>query len=77
MGIGLEDVLQLTYVDVLKKDAGAQSTNELARCMENRDDRKQRWKGSSEDDLERTAIKAAIKHHCTVEILITQTSDRV
>ena len=24
-----------TYVDVLKKDAGAESTNELARCMEN------------------------------------------
>ena len=34
----------LTYVDVLKKDAGAQSTNELARCMENRDDWKQRWR---------------------------------
>ena len=29
-----------TYVDVLKKDAGAESTNELARCMENRND----WK---------------------------------
>ena len=34
----------LTYVDILKKDAGAQSTMELARCMENRDDWKQRWK---------------------------------
>ena len=30
----------LTYVDVLKNDTGAQSTHELARCMENRDD----WK---------------------------------
>ena len=30
----------LTYVDVLKKDVGAQSTSELAGCMENRDD----WK---------------------------------
>ena len=27
----------LTYVDVLKKDTGAQSTHELARCMENQD----------------------------------------
>ena len=34
----------LTYVDVLKKDAGAQSTAELAGCMENRDDWKQRWR---------------------------------
>lgn len=34
----------LTYVDILKRDAGAQSTNELARCMENRDDWRQRWK---------------------------------
>ena len=34
----------LTYVDVLKKDAGAQSTNELAGCMENRDDWRRRWK---------------------------------
>ena len=34
----------LTYVDVLKKDAGVQSTSELAGCMENRDDWKQRWK---------------------------------
>ena len=34
----------LTYVDVLKSDAGAQSTNELARCMENRDDWKRRWR---------------------------------
>ena len=34
---------RLTFVDVLK-DAGAQSTNELARCMENRDDWKQRWR---------------------------------
>ena len=34
----------LTYVDILKKDAGAQSTNELAGCMENRDDWKRRWK---------------------------------
>ena len=33
-----------TYVDVLKKDAGAESTNELARCMENRDDWKCRWR---------------------------------
>ena len=33
----------LTYVDILKKDAGAQSTKELERCMENRDDWKQRW----------------------------------
>ena len=33
-----------TYVDVLKKDAGAESTNELARCMENRDDWKRRWR---------------------------------
>ena len=31
----------LTYLDVLKKDAGAQSTN---RCMENRDDLKGRWR---------------------------------
>ena len=31
----------LTYVDILKKDAGAESTNELARCMENRDGWKQ------------------------------------
>ena len=34
----------LTYVDVLKRDAGAQSTSELAGCMENRDDWKRRWK---------------------------------
>ena len=34
----------ITYVDVLKKDAGAQSTSELAGCMENRDDWKRRWK---------------------------------
>ncbi|KAJ8381294.1 hypothetical protein SKAU_G00020720 [Synaphobranchus kaupii] len=34
----------LTYVDVLKKDAGAQSTDELARCMENRDDWRRRWR---------------------------------
>ena len=34
----------LTYVDVHKKDAGAQSTDELAGCMENRDDWKQRWR---------------------------------
>ena len=33
-----------TYVDVLKKDAGTESTNELARCMENRDDWKRRWR---------------------------------
>ena len=31
-----------TYVDVLKKDTGAQTTNELAGCMENQDDWKQR-----------------------------------
>ena len=35
---------KLTYVDILKKDVGAQSTDELARCMENRDDWKRRWK---------------------------------
>ncbi len=34
----------LTYVDILKKDAGVQSTSELERCMENREDWKQRWK---------------------------------
>ena len=34
----------LTYVDILKKDAGAQSTKELAGCMKNRDDWKRRWK---------------------------------
>ena len=34
----------LTYVDILKKDAGAQSTKELARRMENRDHWKQRRK---------------------------------
>ena len=34
----------LTYVDVLKKDAGAKSTKELAKCMENRDDWRLRWK---------------------------------
>ena len=33
-----------TYVNVLKKDARVQSTNELAGCMENRNDWKQRWK---------------------------------
>ena len=33
-----------TFVDVLKKDAGAESTNELARCMENRDDWRRRWR---------------------------------
>ena len=32
-----------TYVDILKKDAGAQSTSELESCMENRDDWTQRW----------------------------------
>ena len=37
----------VTYVDVLKKDAGVQSTNELAGFMENWDD-----DGLSEDDLE-------------------------
>ena len=31
----------LTYVDVLKEDTGAQSTSELAGCMENMDDWKQ------------------------------------
>ena len=34
----------LTYVDVLKSDAGAQNTRELARCTENRDDWRRRWK---------------------------------
>ena len=34
----------ITYVDVLKEDVGTQNTNELARCMENRDDWKQRWR---------------------------------
>ena len=34
----------LTYVDVLKKGAEAQSTDELAGCMENRDDWKLRWR---------------------------------
>jgi hypothetical protein len=34
----------LTYVDILKRDTGAQSTNELAGCMENRDAWRQRWK---------------------------------
>ena len=33
-----------TYVDVLRKDAGAESTKELTRCMENRDDWRRRWK---------------------------------
>ena len=33
-----------TYVDILKEDVGTQNTNELARCMENRDDWKQRWR---------------------------------
>ena len=33
-----------TYVNVLKDDARVQSTSELAGCMENRDDWKQRWK---------------------------------
>ena len=33
-----------TYVDVLKKDSGAESTNELARCMENRDDWRRPWR---------------------------------
>ena len=34
----------LTYVDVLKKDAGAESSSELAGCMENREDWRLRWK---------------------------------
>ena len=34
----------LTYVDVLKKDAGAESSSELAGCMENRNDWRLRWK---------------------------------
>ena len=34
----------LMYVDVLKKDAGAESSSELAGCMENRNDWRLRWK---------------------------------
>ena len=34
----------LTFVDMLKKDAGVHSTNELAKCMEDRDDWRLRWK---------------------------------
>ena len=34
----------LTYVDVLKKYAGAESSSELAGCMENREDWRLRWK---------------------------------
>ena len=34
----------LTYVDVLKKDAGVSSPQELAGCMDEREDWKLRWK---------------------------------
>ena len=33
-----------SYVKILRDDAGAETTSELARCTENRDDWKQRWK---------------------------------
>ncbi|CAM4576982.1 unnamed protein product [Leuciscus chuanchicus] len=45
-------------LDILKRDAGAKGTNELARCMENRDDWRQRWKARLRDDLERDEIGA-------------------
>ena len=34
----------LTYVDVLRKDAGVNSSQELAGCMEDREDWNLRWK---------------------------------
>ena len=33
-----------TFVDTLKKDKNAETTEEIARCMENRDDWRERWK---------------------------------
>ncbi|KAJ8338626.1 hypothetical protein SKAU_G00354120 [Synaphobranchus kaupii] len=34
----------LTYVDVLRKDVGAETTEELAGCMEDRENWKHRWR---------------------------------
>ncbi|CAL8362740.1 unnamed protein product [Boreogadus saida] len=33
-----------TYVDILLKDVGTKSAGELARCMEDREDWKHRWR---------------------------------